>query len=123
MPALKKILIVDDEKPMARALELKLQHSGFETRVAYLGAEALDVLEKEKFSLILLDLMMPSPDGFAVLETLQKKKNTIPVIVTSNLSQLEDEKRARALGAESYFVKSNTPLSMIIEHVKKILKV
>lgn len=123
MPAAKKILIVDDEKPMAHALELKLQHSGFDTKVAYLGSDALSLLDKEKYNLILLDLMMPSPDGFAVLETLQKKKNTIPVIVTTNLSQLEDEKRAMTLGAKKYFVKSNTPLSEIIDHVKKILKV
>ena len=119
----KKILIVDDEKPMARALELKLQHSGFETKVVNQGAEALSSIEKDKIDLVLLDLMMPSPDGFQVLESLQKKKNTVPIIVTSNLSQLEDEKRALALGAEHYFVKSNTPLSKIIEHVKKILKV
>ena len=123
MTALKKILIVDDEKPMARALELKLQHSGFETKVVNQGAEALDSLEKDKIDLVLLDLMMPTPDGFQVLESLQKKKNTVPIIVTSNLSQLEDEKRALALGAEHYFVKSNTPLSKIIEHVKKILNV
>jgi len=123
MTALKKILIVDDEKPMARALELKLQHSGFETKVVNQGAEALDSLEKDQIDLVLLDLMMPTPDGFQVLESLQKKKNTVPIIVTSNLSQLEDEKRALALGAEHYFVKSNTPLSKIIEHVKKILNV
>src|SRR3989344_3357403 len=117
MTALKKILIVDDEKPMARALELKLQHSGFETKVVNQGAEALDSLEKDKIDLVLLDLMMPTPDGFQVLESLQKKKNTVPIIVTSNLSQLEDEKRALALGAEHYFVKSNTPLSKNIERI------
>ena len=123
MPALKKILIVDDEKPMARALELKLQHSGFETKIVNEGTEALNLMEKDKFNLVLLDLMMPNLDGFKVLEALQKKKNTVPIVVTSNLSQLEDEKRELALGAEHYFVKSNTPLSTIIDYVKKILKV
>ena len=123
MPALKKILIVDDEKPMARALELKLQHSGFETKIVNEGTEALNLMEKDKFNLVLLDLMMPNLDGFKVLEALQKKKNTVPIVVTSNLSQLEDEKRALALGAEHYFVKSNTPISTIIDYVKKILKV
>lgn len=123
MDGQKKILIVDDEKPMARALQLKLDHNGFETKVVYQGTEALRELEKEKFHLVVLDLMMPNLDGFGVLKELQKRGSTVPVVVTSNLSQSEDEKRALALGAQQYFVKSNTPLSKIVDYVKKILKV
>ena len=123
MSAQKKILIVDDEKPMARALQLKLDHSGFETKVVNQGAEALNVLEREKFNLVLLDLMMPNLDGFGVLMELQKRKINTPIIVTSNLSQREDEKRAMEHGAQHYFVKSNTPLSKIVDYVKKTLKV
>jgi len=123
MDGQKKILIVDDEKPMARALQLKLDHNGFETKVVYQGTDALQVLEKEKFDLVVLDLMMPNLDGFGVLKELQKKGSKVPVVVTSNLSQSEDEKRAVALGAGHYFVKSNTPLSKIVDYVKKALKV
>jgi len=54
----KRILIVEDEKPLARALELKLLNSGFRPRIAVDGQEALDYLKKEKFDLILLDLVI-----------------------------------------------------------------
>lgn len=118
----KKILIVEDEKAMARALELKLTHAGFEAKIVFNGQDAVDVLEKESFALILLDLVMPKMDGFKVLETLQEKKIKTPVMVMSNLSQEEDEKRTRALGAKEFFVKSNTPIAFIVEKALQFLK-
>lgn len=117
-----KILIAEDEKPMARALELKLNHSGFEAKAVYDGEEAIEALSKEKFDLLLLDLIMPKKDGFAVLEELKKRGNKIPVVISSNLGQDEDIKRAESLGAKDYFIKSNTPLTDIVENIKKILK-
>ena len=66
----KKILIIEDEKPMARALELKLAHAGFEVKAVFNGEEGVELLQKETYALILLDLVMPKIDGFKVLETL-----------------------------------------------------
>ena len=60
-------------------------------------------------------------DGFEFLAELKRRKINTPVIVTTNLSQDEDEKRARDLGAIDYFVKSDTPILNIVEHVKKVL--
>lgn len=117
----KKILIVEDERPIANALALKFNHSGFQAKAVHNGQEALDLLEKESFDLMLLDLMMPKMDGFGVLEALQKKEGIPLVVVTTNLSQEEDAKRARALGAKDYLVKSNTPLTKMVEHVAKLL--
>lgn len=117
----KKILIVDDERPIANALALKLNHSGYEAKTAYNGEEAIKVLESEAFDLMLLDLMMPKVDGFGVLDYLKKKGSGPIAVVTSNLSQEEDAKKAKALGAKDYLVKSNTPLAKIIEHVQKLL--
>lgn len=117
----KKILIIEDEKPMAHALELKLKNNGFNVTVAFNGEDGLNFLEKEPFDFILLDLIMPKIDGFKVLEKLQAKKNSIPVIVLSNLSQDEDKKRAETLGARGYFIKSNITLKSIIENIKQIL--
>ncbi len=117
----KRILIVEDEKPMARALELKLNGEGFEAKAVYNGVEALEILGKEKFDLILLDLVMPKLDGFGVLEALEKQGNKIPVVVTTNLSQAGDEDKAKSLGAIDYFVKSNTTLKEIVEYVSKML--
>jgi DNA-binding response OmpR family regulator len=116
-----KILIIEDEKPLAHALELKLGHEGFDVKAVFDGAAGLELLEKETFSLILLDLMMPRVDGFAVLRKLKEKNIGIPVIVLSNLSQEEDLELARSLGAKEFCIKSDTPIVAIAERVKKIL--
>ena len=119
----KKVLIVDDEKAIAKALALKLTKAGFATEVAVNGVEAIDKIKATKFDLIVLDLIMPEKDGFAVLEYMRTKKINYPVLVASNLSQEEDLKRAKDLGAIDYFIKSNLSLQEIIDHIKKILKV
>ena len=117
----KKILIVEDEKPIAKAYMLKLGRAGFESETASDGVDALEVLAKKNFDLIILDLVMPRMDGFEFLAELKNRKINIPVIVTTSLSQEEDAKRAKDLGARDYFIKSDTPIADIVEHVKKVL--
>ncbi|MFA9288633.1 MAG: response regulator transcription factor [Weeksellaceae bacterium] len=119
----KRILVVDDEKPLSTALQLKLTHEGFLAETADDGQEALDKAKATPYDLILLDLMMPNVDGFAVLAELQKLGHTTPVIVTTNLSQVEDKQKALSLGATEYIVKSDTPLTEIIAHIKRILNI
>jgi len=119
----KNILIAEDEKPMAKALELKLTKEGFSVSVALDGEEALGLIEKKKFDLMLLDIMMPKVDGFAVLTKIKEQKIQLPVIVSSNLSQVEDIERAKALGAVDFLVKSNVTLADIITKIKQILKI
>ncbi len=115
----KKILILEDEKPLAHALELKLTHEGFEVVTTDNGELGISILEKEKFDLVLSDLIMPGMDGFGLLEAVKNKKIKVPVIVMTNLNQEEDKKRAFDLGAVDFFVKSNSTLSEIVEGVKK----
>lgn len=115
----KRVLIVEDEKPLAHALSLKLGHEGFVATIAQNGQECLDQLAKNQFDIVLLDLMMPVLDGFQVLEQLKAKGAMPYIIVLSNLSQHEDEERVLALGARKYFIKSDTPLSALVEEVKK----
>lgn len=118
----KKILIIEDEKPLARALELKLTHAGFQTKVVFNGEDGIEIINKESFSLILLDLVMPKMDGFTVLAILKVKKIKTPVIVLSNLSQEEDEKRAKEFGAKEFFIKSNTPIATVVLRIVELLK-
>lgn len=115
----KRVLIVEDEKPLSHALMLKLQHEGFDVTGASNGQECLDFIESQPFDVVLLDLMMPTMDGFQVLATLQKKPKMPTVFVLSNLSQHEDEERVLSLGAKKFFIKSDTPLTTIVEEVKK----
>ena len=117
----KTILVVDDEKSLARAFELKLTHAGYTAKAVNNGQEALAELRSGHYDAMLLDLVMPVMDGFQVLETLKKENISLPVMVTSNLSQEEDMKRAKALGAREYFVKSNTPIAEIVVQINKIL--
>lgn len=119
----KKLLIAEDERSIAKALKLKLSLSGFEVELASNGEEALALMKDKKFDLVLLDIMMPKMDGFSVMEEMKKNKNKTPVIILSNLSQEDDAKRAKELGAVDFFIKSNTPLASIIEKIKKFLKV
>jgi DNA-binding response OmpR family regulator len=117
----KNILIVEDEKPMAKALVHACSHAGFTVSVAYDGKKALDTLIKESFDLIVLDLLMPTMDGFAFLKEIIKQNIHVPVIVLTNLSKREELEQAQELGAVKCFIKSNTPLTKLIDHIRAFL--
>jgi DNA-binding response OmpR family regulator len=117
----KRVLVVEDEKPMAKAIELKLIKNGLEALAVFNGAEALAAMEKEKYDLILLDIMMPEMDGWEVMRSMKDRGMKMPVIITSNLSQGEDRQKALALGAVDYLVKSDTSIMSIVEKVKGFL--
>lgn len=117
----KKILIIDDELAIARTLGLKLTKNGYIVKSAMDGLEGLAILEKESFDLIILDLIMPKMDGFTFAEKLKEKNINIPIVIASNISQEEDINRIARLGIKEYFIKTNTSIATIVEHIKKIL--
>jgi len=118
----KKILVVEDEELIAKPLSMKLRLSGYEVKNADDGEEALAVLAKEKFDLILLDLLMPKVDGFGVLAELNKRRDHTPVIVATNLNQPEDVSRVFELGCTNYYVKADTSLDQIVDNARKTIK-
>ncbi|MFA5021270.1 MAG: response regulator [Patescibacteria group bacterium] len=118
----KRVLIVEDEHPLAHALELKLRNQGLETVIAANGKQGLDEVSKGNIDLILLDLILPGLDGFAFLEQLRGKGKKTPVIVLSNLGQEEDRERAGKFDVAEYHVKANTPLSAIVKSVTSFLQ-
>jgi CheY-like chemotaxis protein len=122
MPNKKRVLLAEDEKSLSKAMQLKLTHGGFEVVAVANGEEVLAALEKGEFNLIVMDLIMPKMDGFATLQALKDKGNTTPIVVTSNLGQEEDIKRAKSLGAIEYLVKSNTPIAEIVQQVERIIE-
>ncbi|MSR86748.1 response regulator [Candidatus Peribacteria bacterium] len=117
----KRVLIIEDERPLAHALALKMGHEGYETQMALNGAEGLKEVGTGKYDIILLDLIMPEIDGFTILQEMQAKHVKTPVIILSNLGQGEDRERAKKLGAVEYFVKANTPIAEILKKVKEML--
>jgi len=118
-----KILIADDERSIARALNLKLTHMGFDSKIVYNGRDAIDSLQNDNFDLLILDLIMPKLDGYGVLAELKEKGIKIPVIVASNLSQPEDINKAKEMGAVDFFIKSDTPVVAVVEKIKKYFKI
>lgn len=114
----KRVLIVEDEKPLAHALELKLGHEGFEVVIAQNGEECLKQLDSSHFDVVLLDMMMPVMDGFQVMEEISKRDSKPVIFALSNLSLHDDQERVIGMGAKKYFIKSDTPLSVIVDEVK-----
>lgn len=115
--AKKRILVVEDDSGISRILELKLTNAGYATTLAKDGEQALELLQKGTFDLMLLDLRMPGMDGFMVMQAMRTRHDATPVIVCTVLSQDTDMKRARAFGIVDYIVKVNVPLQAIIDRV------
>lgn len=118
----KKILVVEDEKPLVRALKLKLSKAGYSVFTALNGEEATQAIANENFDVILLDLIMPQMDGFEVLEKIQYKQPKPNVIILSNLSQQEDINRAMKLGASNFFIKADQSITQIISYIDNLYK-
>lgn len=123
MAKAKKILIVDDEQFVVKALREKLLSEGFAVDSAYDGQEALLKVTKAKPDLILLDIIMPKLDGISVLKRLKQspETNNIPVIILTNL--YDDKKVSEVLeaGNTDYLVKVEHTLADIVNKVKEEL--
>ena len=118
-----KILIVDDQEANVRILESLLEIKGFkQVKSTTDSRQVEDLVQSFCPDLLLLDLMMPKKDGFDVLTELKEQKSSLPVIVSTNLSQESDIAKAKKLGAKDFFVKSDTPINKVVEHVKKLLE-
>lgn len=119
-----KILIIEDESALIYALRAKFAASGFEPIIALNGELALEFADKEKFDIILLDLLLPKLNGFEVLSRFKASPKTAstPVIIFSNLDSQEDKKRALDLGASEYLMKAQTSLDEVIKLVNKFIK-
>jgi two-component system, OmpR family, alkaline phosphatase synthesis response regulator PhoP len=120
---MKKILIAEDDKFLQSAYKVKLVKEGFEIKTATDGYELLETLKTFTPDLILLDIVMPNMDGFAALEEIRKNSSykNIPVLITSSLSQKEDQERGKSLGAIDYIVKSDTSMKDLVAKINQIL--
>ena len=98
-----KILIVDDEEPIANLIRMNLMRQGYECVCAYDGQQAADLLEKSAFDLVLLDIMLPKFDGYDLLAFIRPMG--IPVIFLTAKSDVNDRVKGLKLGAEDYIVK------------------
>ena len=120
----KKILIIEDDSMISSMYKIKLEQAGFFVVIAENGVEGIKLTISQKPNLILLDVMLPQMDGFAVLQKIKTDKKTkkIPVIMLTNLGTTEDMKKGMDLGADEYLVKANLTPNQISDEINKILK-
>ena len=122
--AKKKILVIEDEKPLLNALSAKIQTEGFEVLEAENGEDGLKLALKKHPDLILLDIILPKMDGITVLENLRENAwgKTVQVIILSNLSDWNNTSAAVNLNVRDYLVKSDWQIKDVIKKVKSKLK-
>lgn len=99
------ILIVEDNARLRRMMAMSLSHAGYHVLEAANGVEALDVLEQTSLSLMIVDLMMPTMDGFTLIEELRGSNHNLPVLIITAREALEDKRRGFKTGADDYLVK------------------
>lgn len=99
-----KILVVDDEKPIAEILKFNLEKEGYEVICAHDGNDAIELAEKENPDLILLDIMLPGKDGNEVCREIRKTQN-MPIIMLTAKDQEIDKVLGLELGADDYVTK------------------
>jgi len=118
----KKILIVDDERDIVRALMIRLQTGGYDVVAAFDGAQGVFMAHKEKPDLVILDIRMPAGDGFSVAHRLRHSSDTrsIPIIFLTGSPERNAEERAAELGARFYIKKPYDP-EELLDAVKRAL--
>jgi DNA-binding response OmpR family regulator len=107
-----KILVADDDREIAAAIEKLLVREGYEVIKAYNGLEALDVLVSNKVNLIILDIMMPKLDGLSTMMKVRDSRN-IPIILLSAKSEDSDKILGLSMGADDYVTKPFNPQELV----------
>ncbi|MFD2627215.1 response regulator transcription factor [Oceanobacillus kapialis] len=100
-----KILIVEDEQKISRVLQLELEYENYETSIAKDGKEALELIEKESWDLVLLDIMLPELSGLEVLRRVRKSGMTMPIILLTARDEVHDKVSGLDIGANDYITK------------------
>ena len=100
-----KVLVVEDETPVARLIELELSYEGYQVEIASSGKEALEKVEKFKPDLIILDWILPEMDGLEITRRIRSEGNDVPVIVLTGKDGLSDKVVSLDSGADDYITK------------------
>lgn len=100
-----RILIAEDERPLAKALLRLLEKNNYSADAVHNGEDALTYLDADNYDALILDLMMPKIDGITVLKTLRARGNTIPVLILTAKSEIDDKVLGLDSGANYYLTK------------------
>ncbi len=118
-----RVLVVEDEAHLAQGLRFNLEAEGYEAAVVSDGEAATDRLlgEKQKFDLVILDIMLPGKDGFDVVSELRAAKNYVPVLMLTARGRPEDVLKGFASGADDYLAKP-FDLSILLARLQGLLR-
>ena len=121
--AKKKILVIEDEAQLVKAIEIRLKEADYQVLTAYDGVEGLEKARKEKPDLIILDLMLPKLDGYEVCRMLKfdEKYKNVPIIILTARAQEADEKLGYKTGADAYISKP-FQYEVVLAKIKELLK-
>ncbi|MBP1755691.1 MAG: vanR2 [Firmicutes bacterium] len=118
-----RILVVDDDREIVKAIDKLLSMEGYEVLKAYNGMEAIDTLMSNDVQLLLLDIMMPRLDGLSTTMKIREKRN-IPIILLSAKSEDSDKILGLTMGADDYITKPYHPqelLARVKSHLRRYL--
>lgn len=100
-----RLLLAEDERALSNALVTILKHNNYSVDAVYNGQDAIDYLESEVYDAAILDIMMPKADGITVLKTIRAAGNTIPVLLLTAKSEIDDKVTGLDCGADDYLTK------------------
>ena len=100
-----KLLLAEDELSLARAVSVILEKNNYSVDVVHNGLDALDYIENESYDAVILDIMMPKMDGITVLKKVRAKGNSVPVIMLTAKSEIDDKVTGLDSGANDYLTK------------------
>lgn len=117
------VLVVDDDESARGLYTEVLESAGFVVQQAQDGVEALEMISKQVPDVLFTGIIMPRMDGFTLVETLRKNVATasVPVVFSSHLGRIEDQKRSEELGSKGFFVLGMTSANDVVASIKAIV--
>ncbi len=115
------ILVVEDDENLNKMMSIKLRQEQYNVFSAYDGEEALDIMDREHIDLIISDIMMPNMDGYELTKELRKANFTLPILMVTAKSQMEDMEKCFVAGTDDYMIKPINLKEMILR-VKALLR-
>lgn len=100
-----RVLIIEDDAPTAKTIELTLKREGFICDITGIGEDGLEIAKRYDYDLIVLDLMLPDMDGYEILRRLRTMQLIVPVLILSGLSDIDDKIKGLGFGADDYLTK------------------
>lgn len=108
-----KVLIVEDERSLADALEHIIKHAGYSADAVYTGDDALAYALGASYDVIVLDVMLPGMDGFEIVRRLRAGHNAVPVLILTARDELHDKVTGLDCGADDYMTKPFAPEELL----------